>query len=98
MSLPITVKNLERLVKINWPLVTLMGIRHKVVSNKNLFLVRGKDKNNRTVRFVYGDDYPNPIKISTSLRKWLGNGKNIELLHGKARKIKRKASKESLLE
>ena len=78
MSHPeICVKNLEQLIKINWPRVTLIGFRHKVISNKNLFLVRGKNKNGRTVRFVYGDEYPDPVKITTSQRKRLGNGQAV---------------------
>jgi len=57
-------------IKRVFPSVNVVGTNTKRINGKDVFLARGKC-GTKTMRFLYGDDYPMPCQISTSQRKRL---------------------------
>jgi len=61
-----------------YPSLKLMGTKTTTSKKKLVHFVRTKD-GSKTRRFVCGEDYPEPLEITTSQRKSIGRGKKIQV-------------------
>ena len=63
-------------IKRAYPHVRVISATTRVINNKTVWLVRGKE-GKKTVRFLYGEDYTLPQTISSSDRKRVGRGMKV---------------------
>jgi len=66
----------EKFMRTTYPNVRIMGSRIMTRKGKQVILLRGK-QGDKTLRFVYGEDYVEPLLISTSQRKRVGRGQTL---------------------